>query len=255
MKGRKRNTDVVGDPINLPGLVYGPVNEQGVVFLFGLLAKDLGYQVECVQSRFPDCVARKKNSEGKWEKVKIEFEYRSSDFRRHEHDASSCDVIVCWEHDWGGCPPKIEVRELKKEINRFSTPPEPPDPDGPGRYHVLNTNITNIPQDHDRMVKEGCAIATGSGYKEKIERISKGDIVFLYQSQVGIVAFGTATGDLKKTRSSFIMPLKPFNRLTRSLSAQEIKKVCGVNYRFLPTLFSLDPDAGRKLLTVVRPWP
>jgi len=30
------------------------VNEQGVVFLFGMIAKELGYMVEAVQTGYPD---------------------------------------------------------------------------------------------------------------------------------------------------------------------------------------------------------
>jgi hypothetical protein len=36
------------------------VNEQGVVFLFGMVAKELGYMVEVVQTGYPDCEAKDK---------------------------------------------------------------------------------------------------------------------------------------------------------------------------------------------------
>jgi hypothetical protein len=36
-----------------------PVNEQGVVLLFGMLAKELGYMIEAAQMGFPDCEAKR----------------------------------------------------------------------------------------------------------------------------------------------------------------------------------------------------
>ncbi len=39
-----------GNPIDFRGLRHEPVNEQGVVFLFGMVARELGYLVEAVQT-------------------------------------------------------------------------------------------------------------------------------------------------------------------------------------------------------------
>src|SRR5262249_5553262 len=49
LKGRV----IYGNPTNLPGVPYEPVNEQGVVLLFGRLANELGYRIEAVQVGFP----------------------------------------------------------------------------------------------------------------------------------------------------------------------------------------------------------
>ncbi len=49
-----------------------------------------------------------------WERVRIEFEYKSSNFREHGHNPTKCDIIVCWEHDWKECP--IKVVELKQVL-------------------------------------------------------------------------------------------------------------------------------------------
>jgi len=46
-----------GNPTHFRGLRHEPVNEQGVVLLFGTLAKELGYMIEVVQTGFPDCEA------------------------------------------------------------------------------------------------------------------------------------------------------------------------------------------------------
>lgn len=111
----KIQRSIVGDPLNFDGLQYSPINEQGVVFLFGKLHKELGIIVESIQTGFPDARARKKHKSG-WIEVKIEFEYKSSNFLIHKHNLKDCDMIVCWVHDWKECP--IEVIELKSIIEK-----------------------------------------------------------------------------------------------------------------------------------------
>jgi hypothetical protein len=81
--------------------------------MFGMLAEEMGFVVESVQNGFPDCDAKLKRSDGSFEGVRIEFEYQSSSFQRHGHNACDCDFIVCWEHDWQDCP--IDVIELSKK--------------------------------------------------------------------------------------------------------------------------------------------
>jgi len=106
---------IVGDPLNFEGLQYAPINEHGVIFLFGKLHKDLGIIVEAIQTGFPDAKGRKKVKLG-WQEISIEFEYRSSNFQAHRHHADKCDIIVCWIHDWKECP--IEVVELKSIVEK-----------------------------------------------------------------------------------------------------------------------------------------
>lgn len=114
---------IVGELINFRGLVYAPLNENGVVFLFGRVADDLHMYIEEIKPGFPDCVARRFTGRG-WEKVLIEFEFNSSSFRAHGHNPNDCDIIVCWQHDWKECP--LEVIELKSEIQAMpSSPPKP----------------------------------------------------------------------------------------------------------------------------------
>lgn len=108
-----------GEVVNFRGLLHSPVNEQGVVFLFGMVAQELGYVVEIVTTGFPDCEAKRRISKGRWERVRIEFEYRSRNFLDHGHPTEGCDVIVCWHHDWPDCP--VEVLDLKSAIRRLPT--------------------------------------------------------------------------------------------------------------------------------------
>jgi|GEM_PF-3429023 len=116
---RSRKDTTYGEIINFRGLLHGPVNEQGVVFLFGMIAKELGFIVEAVKQGFPDCEAKWYISKkpARLQRVRIEFEYSSSNFFKHKHDSEQCDLIVCWNHDWEDCP--LEVIELKSVIKEL----------------------------------------------------------------------------------------------------------------------------------------
>lgn len=112
--GTPGDKTTLGELIHFRGMTHAPVNEQGVVLLFGAVARDLGYAVEAVRTAYPDCLAKRRVSGGRWQRVRVEFEYRSRSFRDHGHDPEGCDVVVCWTHDWPGCP--LEVLELKSAI-------------------------------------------------------------------------------------------------------------------------------------------
>ena len=101
-------------------LAYGPVNELGVVFLFGTMAQQLGFVVQRLQAEFPDCEAMRRVEEDRWQRVRIEFEYESRNFLKHMHEASECDLIICWRHNWEECP--LEVLELRKVIGHGFLP-------------------------------------------------------------------------------------------------------------------------------------
>lgn len=101
-----------GHPMDFRGLRHEPVNEQGVVLLFGMVARELGYIVEAVQSGFPDCEAKRQIAPQRWQRVHLEFEFESRNFRDHGHPSTGCDVIVCWRHNWPDHPPHLEILEL-----------------------------------------------------------------------------------------------------------------------------------------------
>lgn len=113
----KGDGPMFGPPIDFRGLRHAPINEQGVVFLFGMVSYELGFIVEAIHAAFPDCEAKRcvDRRNERWQRVRIEFEFYSSNFRDHGHDPNGCDVIVCWEHDWADCP--LEVVELRRLIN------------------------------------------------------------------------------------------------------------------------------------------
>ena len=109
-----------GNPIDFRGLRHEPVNENGVVFLFGIVARELGYSVEAVQAGFPDCEAKRQVGLGRWQRVRIEFEFESRNFRDHGHAPDGCDIIVCWRHNWPDCPSHLEVVELQSVIEMLA---------------------------------------------------------------------------------------------------------------------------------------
>jgi hypothetical protein len=112
----KKDRPVMGEPFDRSPMTNAPVNELGVMVLFGMVAAGLGLQVESVQGKFPDCVAKRQVAPGKWQYLRIEFEYESKNFKLHGHDPKGCDMIVCWRHNWKECPAEIEVVELSRLV-------------------------------------------------------------------------------------------------------------------------------------------
>lgn len=110
-KGPKKR--IVGELINFRNLRHAPVNELGVVFLFGYIHESLGIYVESIEASYPDCLAKRKLADGKYEHLRIEFEYKSSNFIRHGHDPSEVDAIVCWHHDSKEIDENVEIIELR----------------------------------------------------------------------------------------------------------------------------------------------
>jgi len=102
---------VYGMPLITSPLAFGPVNEAGVLFLFGMLAERLGFIMTHVQTAFPDCQGLVRVDENSCQMVRIEVEYESRNFREHMHSPKDCDLIVCWIHNWPDCP--LEVIELR----------------------------------------------------------------------------------------------------------------------------------------------
>ncbi len=154
-----KEKSIVGDLINFRGLVYSPTNENGVIFLFGKVMEDINMYIEEIKPGFPDCIGRRFTGKG-WERVSIEFEYKSSNFQQHGHDPNECDVIVCWEHDWSDCP--IEVIELRNIIKSLPNKPiERPDKISEiGKLtveeHLENfpNKVRNIFEEFDRTIKD-----------------------------------------------------------------------------------------------------
>jgi len=151
------------------------------------------------------------------------------------------------------------VDEMLLEISPFRVSDNPYEDLAEG-YYILNTNINNSVRDHDDMITNAKAAAYFDPWKFKIERLSKADVVFLYHSGVGIVAFGKADGilvkapyqgDTKYPDEEYSMKLNHFLRVLPPVTAAEIKKITGINYRFMSTMFGLDMDSGKALMKFI----
>lgn len=92
---------------------FSPRNELGVILLFGKYCDYLGFEVLDIHAISPDCDARKGHKN-----IKIEFEFKASNFIVHGHNPKKCDLVVCWEKDVN-LP--IEVLELKSALAHFIT--------------------------------------------------------------------------------------------------------------------------------------
>jgi hypothetical protein len=115
---------LLGAPLGLPGFLFEPTNEMGVVLLFGMLFWRLGFIIESAQIGYPDCRAKIEVEPGRWQDVGIEFELYSRHFLAHRHDPSRSDMIVCWIHDWKNCPPNLQVVELREVVRRLLQLPD-----------------------------------------------------------------------------------------------------------------------------------
>lgn len=109
------NQPIYGPLMRPCPLIHGPVNEAGVIYLFGTMAEQLGYVVTRMQTDYPDCEAMRRIEGNRWQRVRVEFEYESRNFVKHGHDPSGCDLIICWADNWPECP--VEVLELQREVN------------------------------------------------------------------------------------------------------------------------------------------
>jgi hypothetical protein len=62
-----KDRPLLGAPMQLPAMAYEPVNEMGVMVLFSMMAQQLGFVIESVQSGFPDCEAKIEVEPGRWQ--------------------------------------------------------------------------------------------------------------------------------------------------------------------------------------------
>ena len=84
--------------------IFEPSCEQEVVAAFSIIARRLGFVILDLGMAFPDCRAKKIDSQ---DEVRIEFEYRSSDFVAHGHPPDGCEMIVCWVQDVKLAKPEV----------------------------------------------------------------------------------------------------------------------------------------------------
>jgi len=150
---------------------------------------------------------------------------------------------------------KLDEENNLFEFHTFRVSEDPYDGIDEG-FYILNTNYGNEPSDDDDMIRKQKAAAYFDPWKRNIGRLKKGDNVLLYRSGEGVVAVGVASGTVEKAPyhgneqykdEEYFMKLDKFLRLKRPLPAAEIKRITGVNYCFMSTMFAIDKDSGDKL--------
>ena len=202
-------------------------------------------------------------------KAKFEVELPEETFNRKQVfvtmtnglDAKTREAIQYWRKAGLDVRPWVyrvydgNNAEMMLEVSPFAVNDNPYSDIAEG-FYILNTNFRNSTNDHDDMLAHKKAAAYFTPWKYKIERLSKGDIVFMYQSGVGIVAVGVASGKLEKRayqgkpeyqEEEYAMKLYQFRRVDKPITAAEIKGVTEVDYRFMSTMFAIDAESGRKL--------
>jgi hypothetical protein len=107
----------LGDILRFRALEHEPTSESGVIYLFGMVAGELGFVLEGLGTGFPDAEVKRRDGRG-WRRARVEFEHQSRNFRQHGHDPAGCDLIICWEHNWPDCP--LEVLELKSVVRKLA---------------------------------------------------------------------------------------------------------------------------------------
>lgn len=106
---------IYGAPFFVTPLAMAPTTENGVIFLFGAKALELGFMMIRIQPGFPDGEGFREVEPGRWQLKKLEFELESRNYVTHGHPVGGADILVCWKHNWPECP--LEVIELSKLVS------------------------------------------------------------------------------------------------------------------------------------------
>jgi hypothetical protein len=86
---------LVGDPIFWPGLVYSPININGLLFALGTVTGQVGLLFEEFSDDGESAICRRKTGQG-WEKVVVALAVRSSAWVSGE---TRPDLLICWADD------------------------------------------------------------------------------------------------------------------------------------------------------------
>jgi len=123
----------------------------------------------------------------------------------------------------------------------------------------VNTNRRADPsgQDEQRMLRDQVVALYFEGYKEKIELLSEGDIVFLYSNERGIIAYGEVDGETKKQNykgmnkfkdEEFYRKLRNFVPVNPPASSADIRKITGQRMVVAKAFFKVDERLAALLI-------
>jgi hypothetical protein len=188
----------------------------------------------------------------------LDEELKQSDFNRKQHflvvvnglDQKTIEAILYWKKNGLSIDGIVYwVFKIKDEFyiefNMYS--PIENLLEYETSYYVLNTNYSNKPQNTDDMLREHKAAAYYPGWREKIQKLQKGDTVFLYKSGTGIIAYGIADGELQKAECDGYPDYEYYMKLNKFVI---LKKVTNQGFSFRGTMFSLTEEAAKAIISV-----
>jgi hypothetical protein len=151
---------IVGDPIIWPGLIYSPINIQGLLYALGTVSASVGLLFEEFNHADNTAVCRRKTDSG-WQRTNVAFALRSSEF---SNDAADIDYLICWINDSADDPgvPLLILSEMmggaagSQNVNPVSVEnifPEDPAEDLRIRSEVKG-NFENAVRDLDARIKK-----------------------------------------------------------------------------------------------------
>jgi hypothetical protein len=144
-----------------------------------------------------------------------------------------------------------DKKSIIVELRPFEAEDDPYEDIASG-YYIFNTNYGNDPADDADMLANHKAAAFYEPWKYKVERLQRGDTVFLYRNGTGIVAYGHATRMQRLPHydnpdEQYAMPLSAWRVVDPPMTAADIKRLTSARYSFRGTMFSVDTKAGKAL--------
>ena len=144
------------------------------------------------------------------------------------------------------CPSKVRYR---KKIGPTATSIPVVQP---GAYYMVNTCRKYDPLIYQDMLANQKASAYGDR-RYAVNKINRDDTVFLYHSEVGVIAFGRALEGCKKddVKEEYQVPLKfhwkidPSKEPQRAVTAQETNHALGSKYTFMQAVWSISEEMAR----------
>lgn len=139
----------------------------------------------------------------------------------------------------------------------FGTTDDPYE-DLPSKYHIVNTCSKDEMTPHNHMLAKKRASAFYYPWKERIKNIKKSDTVFLYQSGVGIVAYGIAKDNYKVSDwkgdkdEEYYVDLDRFKEVTPPINHSELKEIAGYHVVVASTHTTLRKESGESLIGEIR---
>ena len=121
-----------------------------------------------------------------------------------------------------------------------------------GGYYIVNTCRKYDPLAYQDMLTKEKASAYGDR-RHAVREIKKGDSVFLYHSQVGVIAFGKALEGYKEDSANeeYYVPLKfdwrinPSIEPQRAVTASEINHKLNSKYPFIKAVWSISEEMAQ----------